>query len=385
MARIDFADARRELEKFVLGNIKHVNRDQVRKIAPDLAASEEEDWLTEFVRTQNPYDVLQACFAPGRRYMLADSELFIDPDEVLEERDLIGEMLVALGFRREIIPTGLPQIWQQVKRPMEEAEHTAQIPPELIEGLTNRLARGVEDILDVLFLFHSHVLADYADVLKLSDKYQVTQRTLGTHVMYIKELRDAIQADSECRDYCNRLFHRDIPLPPEFVYELEAHTEYRNLIIHKQQDLTWQRKKQKVEDALSGMSMNRRRKWQENWACVTEAWETARDLPRQVMLKRMFEFVDSMVDFLLGGDGAYPQTIVMCDISFDDYGTCKITAQSDRETTVYLTDCEFEPFVEFHYFSRTNPIGIDPVLVAKEELGGKQNRPDNASEQTASA
>ena len=60
----------------------------------------------------------------------------------------------------------------------------------------------------------------------------------------------------------------------------------------------------------------------------------------------------------------------MRDYEVDTYGTIKINAvTSDPNETVVLTDCGyFEPFYEFYYHSRTNPVGIDPILVLKLEL-----------------
>ena len=47
---------------FVLSRKSHVNRDQILQVAPNMWAEDEDDWLKEFVRTNNPYEVLQNCF-----------------------------------------------------------------------------------------------------------------------------------------------------------------------------------------------------------------------------------------------------------------------------------------------------------------------------------
>ena len=55
-------DPRKQLEEFVIGNLGHINYDQIRELAPDLSAHNEKDWVVEFVRANNPYEVLQNCF-----------------------------------------------------------------------------------------------------------------------------------------------------------------------------------------------------------------------------------------------------------------------------------------------------------------------------------
>ena len=66
--------------------------------------------------------------------------------------------------------------------------------------------------------------------------------------------------------------------------------------------------------------------------------------------------------------------------TIDDYDTYQITAVDDSDKTIFLTDCEFEPFVEFYYHSRTNPIGIEPLRLTKEELKNWSTPPNDITE-----
>ena len=75
------------------------------------------------------------------------------------------------------------------------------------------------------------------------------------------------------------------------------------------------------------------------------------------------QFLDSLSECQI-----YPKVIVMRSYTVDDYGTYKITAVDDAEKTVFITGWNFEPFTEFYYHSRTNPTGIDPILVPKEDI-----------------
>ena len=85
------------------------------------------------------------------------------------------------------------------------------------------------------------------------------------------------------------------------------------------------------------------------------------------MIQRMVDFFQEFLDSLSEGQ-IYPKVIVMRAHTTDDYGTRQITAVDDADKTIFLTDCDFEPFTELYYHSRTNPTGIEPILVSKEEL-----------------
>ena len=72
----------------------------------------------------------------------------------------------------------------------------------------------------------------------------------------------------------------------------------------------------------------------------------------------------------------------------DEYGTIKIHASSsDPNDTegVHFTDYSFQSFsentfTEFYYHSRTNPTGIEPILVPTEELDDWATQSDNDTE-----
>ena len=103
---MDFRKGRQELQDLVIANKTHVARENVEELVPDLRVDEEDDWLIELVRSQNPYDVLKACFAPIRLSIIA-AKLGINPDQPnLEGRQLLSAILEEFGFTPEIIPSG---------------------------------------------------------------------------------------------------------------------------------------------------------------------------------------------------------------------------------------------------------------------------------------
>ena len=111
---MNFQSERQELEKFIIANKKRVNHEAVKELVPDLRIDEEDGWLSEIVRSQNPYDVLDACFTELRLAMLA-VQRGVDPDQSnLTGRQLISAMLETFRFPQEVTPTGITQIQEEL-------------------------------------------------------------------------------------------------------------------------------------------------------------------------------------------------------------------------------------------------------------------------------
>lgn len=410
VAERDGTNPREELEKFVLSNRAHINQSRVyREIGHELKSCDEDAWLTELVRTQDPYTVLEACFAQGRLYVLAANRRWASLDSEYEKRELVGEILEALGFRKEVKPSGLTQIREKIDPRLELAEVDSQ---RFAAGENLDFAAGMgtvmEELLDKLFRFHSEMLRQHAelttaDIDKLCEQYERTpQRTLGLYVRlqnneekgdnrgFLAKLMKFAQEDAALIAYCERYFQRIVPLDESEIAAVGMFTIYRNLIVHIWDWTQYPRTLNKAQTNLLSMDEATRGEWEGSWQQVTEAVDRAKRnrgaepaLPKREMLQRMVVFFRGFLKSL--SQGIYPKVIVMQSHVVDNYGTRQITAADDAGETVFLTDCEFEPFTEFYYLAHTNLVGIEPILVRKDELEnwGIQQDSMNASHKEA--
>ena len=368
-------DPRDELEKFVLSNKAHINRDQIKEAAPNLNTNDEDGWLREFVRTNNPYDVLQNCF-----YNLQE----LVEDE-LDNHELIDIMLEKFGFKKEVKPSGFSQMRVEIEQCLVDSE-------------LRQMDTAMQELLGKLFLFHSYTLNEYAvtkvqsadntiaaekadaieELENLRQHYQVMPQAIGQYFQLMGRLMRLIQEDDELSSYYRRYFRREVPLNQNQIAELGMFALYRNIVSHPKPPLTiWEGERQKAIANLDKMDDTTRREWEGSWNHVVGVYESQRLFPPEsVMVQRMSVFFRQFLDSL-SEDQIYPKVIVMRSYTVDDYGTYKITAVDDAEETVFITDQRFEPFTEFYYHSRTNPTGIEPILVSKEELEDWATQSDN--------
>ena len=146
-------------------------------------------------------------------------------------------------------------------------------------------------------------------------------------------------------------------------------TVYRNLTLKDSRDEYWPQNQKNAETNLLPKNMDKhpRQEWKNSWYSVINAWKMGQPFPKREMLQRMAIFFQQFLSSLFE-NRIYPRIIVMRSYIVDDYGTRRITAIDDAEETTFLTDCEFDPFTQFYYRSHTNPVGIDPILVPKEDL-----------------
>lgn len=147
---------RQELEEFVDGYFGYITSERKRKIIDThhLRAVDEKEQLIEFVRTKNPYDVLNECFAHARLHLLAEEKYKINPDADLEDHDIIGVILDELGFKKEVKPVGLPQIQNDIEISLKIVESVTELSVIDVMGICGYMAHIMETILPVLFLFH---------------------------------------------------------------------------------------------------------------------------------------------------------------------------------------------------------------------------------------
>ena len=392
-----FSNERQELEDFVISNRRHIDHDGVRELVPDLRIDEEDGWLKELVRSRNPYDVLTACFAPVRLSILA-AELGVDPDrQDLIGRQLISAILGEFNFPQELTPSGMAQIQRDLNSHLDEVDNLPLSEFPNIGNLVDELQTTIEKVLNVIFLFLSYHLTREEgtkstwikkrenersirveqeelsnEIKKLHQRYCSTSKTLGQYLFFIRELCDAIEADSELLRFYQWNFRRNTPLNLNQLSELAIFVAYRNIIGHRTDPhLTYQNNENKVTKALKvlgDMSDPVYQEWQDNWDQVVDQYKQESSFPLRGMAKRMSDFVRKFLSELCVDPRIYPRVIIMRSEITDDYDTHQITAVDDADETIFLTDCKFESFTEFYYHSRTNGVGIEPLLVSKEDL-----------------
>ena len=129
-ARAEGIGPRQELEKLVLSNKPFINRDQIMINTPNLNAIEENDWLKEFVRSNNPYEVLKTCFFDTELENIAVKQLEITANA----DDIISEMLYKLGFKRKVEPTGLSQFLENLEELQGDVIQMTKVVDELLRN-----------------------------------------------------------------------------------------------------------------------------------------------------------------------------------------------------------------------------------------------------------
>ena len=378
-------------------------------MVPDLRIDEGDGWLKALVRSQNPYDVLTACFAPVRLGIFA-AELGLNPDrQDLIGRQLISAILGEFNFPQELTPSGMAQIQQDLNPHLDEVDNLPFSTPINIGNLVDKLQTTIEEVLSVIFLFFSYHLIDEEgtkfiwvekwengrnirvqqkepsnEIRKLHCRYCSTSKTLGQYLSFIRELCDAIEADSELLRFYQLNFRRNTPLNFNQLSELAIFVAYRNIIVHRSEPHQTYRSNQsnvtKALKTLNDMLDPVYQEWQDNWNQVVDHYKQESSFPLRSMAKRMSDFVRKFLSELCVDPRIYPKVIVMRSEITDDYDTYQITAVDDADETIFLTDCKFESFTEFYYHSRTNGVGIEPLLVSKEDLENWAIPPDNKAE-----
>ena len=390
-AKAEGMDPRRELEELVLSNKPFINRDQIMGNTPNPIAIQEDDWLKEFVRANGPYEVLENCFYKNDLEKIAIDQLEIPPNV----DDIVSEVLYKLGFKKKIEPTGLSQY-------IEDLE---QLQSDII-----KMTEVVDELLRKLFLFYSYILRRYAlgevdangaevdaddekedpidSIENLLQRYRrKDSKSLGDLYQWLKELMELVEKNIELASYCQRHFQREVPLNPSQIAEIGMFRTYRNLVGsgHVMDSASWKMHKNRVEINLGDMDDTARWEWEGSWYNVLREHELRQNLPREQMRQRMAGFFKKFLDSL-SENRIYPKVIALRSYEVDEYGTVKIYADSsDPNEDVILTDYNFSDFnagtfTEFYYHSRTNPTGIEPILVPKKKLKNWATQPEEDTE-----
>ena len=389
-------DPRQELEKFVKSHLRQINLDKILEDIPNLNMNDE-SWMKEFVRVNNPYTILETYFFRDSLKKIAVDECHVARDEV----DVVGAILHELGFKRKVEPTGLYQIKEKLNQLQED---------------TKEMTKKVDEILRTLFLFYSYLMryeapnefeivnaaaenaaaenaADKTDKMedpivvleKLINKYRkMDAKSLGHLYSWVKELMELIQKTKGFSSYCNLHFKWNVPLTPSLIAEIGMFRTYRNLVGsgHPQDHKSWNTNKSRVIGDLKDMDSHTREEWNGNWNHAVDQYEENGTLPETEMEQRMAMFFKKFIN-LLSDNEIYPKVIVMREYQVDAYGTTIINAvTSDPNETIALTDSKFfDPFSEFYYHSRTNVVGTDPILVSKRDIDEWENPPEENQEE----
>lgn len=408
----DSQDPRKRLQKFVIGNFGHINRDQIRELVPDLSVRDEKDGVREFVQSNNPYTVLQNCFYPNDLKIIA-KQLDRTIDITMNTDDIVSEMLYALGFKKKIEPIGLYQFLEKLDQSQDNSKQMAQNMDELLRDLFRfysytlrqyalaefNAAVTSEEVnsVDAVEALDAANVAENKDTIITSDEIadpigtiekllqnyrKKTSKSLGDLYQWLKKLMKLVEKSRALTDYCQRHFEREIFLNSSQIAEIGMFRTYRNLVGsgHLIDNDSWERHKKRTKIDLDDMDDATREEWEGNWNYVVRQFESEEPLPEPQMLQRMRAFFRKFLN-LLSENQIYPKVIVMREYKVDEYGTVEVFADSsDPDESVVLTNCEFKPFTEFYYHSRTNPTGIEPILITKEELEDWGTRQDNNTE-----
>ena len=366
-AEVEDIDPREKLKEFV---VKNIIPGRIEEVTSDPSGHVAEGKLVMYVHTTNPYEVLENCFVAFDLQNLAVHNLGIDPNLNLQGRELVSAMLDKLGFKTEVKPIGLSQIRKDLQSSLNRAESNAQLSSDDISGICSGMSRTLEALLDTLFLFYSYTLLPDASeeapaIQRLCEQYQKKQmKSLGHYLVFLINLMELVQKDPDLTAYCLKHFQRKVPLNKNQIAELRMFAVYRNLLAgHHPTSKSWEMNKRNAEMRLDEMDSCTRAKWEDSWHNISGS---QLDFPKQDMLRRVASFFNEFLNSL--EEGIYPKVIVMLTYTVDNYGTRQITVVDDTDETIFLTDCEFEPFTELYYHSRTNPVGIEPILVSKEKL-----------------
>ena len=370
-AKEEGQNPREKLMEFVKNHQDKINRDAIKSFIPNLNMADE-IWVNEFVKVNNPYTILETYFYSARLKGITVNKRQIARDEI----DVVGAILHELGFKKKIEPSGLFHIKEELNR---------------LKDNPKNMAAKVEEILKVLILFYSFIMRDKAtdgygeisyfdndtekavdsinEIEQLIKKFR-TQRVKPMGELYnlLKELMLLIQNTAGFSNYCDLHFQFSVPLTQSQIAEIGMFRTYRNLIVSGH-DVSWDISRKRGKDNLDEMDRNARDEWENNWDHVVHQYDHENSLPEEDMVLRMANFFEKFIN-LLSEKKIYPKVIVMRDYQVDAYGTTIINAvTSDPNETIVLTDwTNFDPFSEFYYNSRTNPIGINPILVSKLEL-----------------
>lgn len=408
-------DPHDELVQFVISYSTHADYDVIKSALRKPRAIRDEDLLKEFIKTRSPHEVLENCFynlyevykrESEREESKPEEEVSDLPkfDEPPNNSVLIDHLLKHFGFREEVKPTGFSQIRYGIEQCLETRD-------------VIKIDQAMRDLLRMIFLFYHYTLFKYVkddpdvfdhetdvfdheteEKINLQEKinllrgrlkgfhkrYLELSGQLGDHFLFMRDFMKFIEQQDVLSDYCYSHFQRAVPLNKSQIAELGMFTLYRNILSHRgRDDSKWEDSKKKAGFNFDNMDDTTKNEWKQPWDYVVRAYESQEDFPPdKTMVQRMIAFFYNFLEAISENE-IYPKVIVLRSYKVDEYGIRTITADVDNGETISLTDYEdFEhnTFTEFYYHSRTNPTGIEPNLVSKDQLEKWKITPTNKIE-----
>ena len=365
---MDLSKARDELEQFVIdANIQRVDLERVKNFAPRLRAENDEDLLTEFIRTNKPNDVLFYCFYEYDLQNMAVDQLKIEKEKNLRGSELIQAILEWHGYPSQVVPIGLYQTREELIPILNKAKESHLQSSDSLDGLGSSIGKKVEKLIYVLFRFYLGILRrrvqNNEKIEELCTRYKKGRQNTGDYIGfkrepgknkcgYLTELMYITKNDEKLKDYCKKHFQCDQILTPSQIAEIGMFVTYRNLFTHDPQE-RWSTHKKNGDGNLSKMDRNAHEYWENNWNGIVKSMNTQVSLSdhlKHEMLKKMAVFCEQFLE-VLSEKQIYPKVIVMTSVTIDEYNNRTITAESSNpnDETLFLTDCEFAPHTLFYY------------------------------------
>ena len=290
----------------MLTHIGSISYDQIMKNTPNLRAFADDDWLTEYVRSNDPYTVLETCFYDDALKSIATEQGIAENTD-----DIVGEILYKLGYKKKIKPTGLSQHLQNIKQLQNDDTEMTRVVEELLrqlflfytyilrwEALTepdiNGATPDVFDAYEEENISNSKKKKDPSDAIEnLVKKHRnKVSRSLGDFYIWLKDLMEVVRNNVKLSNYCQKHFQCAVPLNKSQIAEISMFRTYRNLISsgHSIATDNWKRHKSRSETALGDMDDTTRKEWKSSWNNVMSVYERSQNLPKDQMLLRMASF-----------------------------------------------------------------------------------------------
>ena len=361
----DRLDPREELKAFVNGYYSYITPENKEKIFDTykLSGRNDEEKIEEFVETNYPSKVLEFCFNAGHLHDIAERDYDISKNKGHSENEIIEEILYCMGYKKEVKPTGLTQFRKEFEPQLEEMRNNPHLETTTIEGFLAKMARKIEKLMDTLFLFHSGVLRErlvelddvdeYLNIHKLCNDYKEKKKQLGDFVVYLNKLMKMFEIN-------------EAPLKPHLLAELNFFVIFRNLMLKNPDEEFWKQHKSNADKSITIFN-NIENEWTNIWNRIVCTWDSEKPFPKRDMFQKMVAFFQEFLRVLFQ-EKIYPRVIVMQYHKFDKYGSHTIHAIDDAGRNADFVYVFFNPFEQYYYQARTNPISISPTLVLKDNL-----------------
>ena len=361
----DNLDPRDELKLFVKSHYGKITQQNKQNIFDTyrLSGRNDEEKIEEFIKTNYPSKVLEMCFNAGHLHDIAEIDYDISKNEGHSDNKIIEEILSKIGYKKEVKPIGLTQFRKEFEPQLEEMKDKPHLETTTIEGFLAKMAREIEKLMETLFLFHSGVLRERLEELDddenyikldvLCNNYKDEKKQLGRYVIFLDKLMNIFGIN-------------EVPLGPHLLAKINFFVIFRNIILKNPDEKYWKQHKTNADKSIKIFN-NIENEWTEIWNSIVYAWENSQPFPKYDMFQKMVVFFEEFLSVLVK-EKIYPRVIVMQYHKFDKYGSHTIHAIDDAGKDADFVYVFFNPFEQYYYQARTNPISISPTLVLKDNL-----------------